>query len=121
MAGDWIKVRSRLHDDPGVIRIAALCEVSRNEAVGALVGFWSWADEATVNGHVPGVTGCHADEYARLPGFAKALQDVGWLKVTESGISIPHFERHMSESAKSRGLATQRQRKSRSRFRHAGP
>jgi len=113
MANDWIKIRKDLPTDPNVYKIAELLDVSRNETVGLLVLFWSWADTHLMEGHAPSVTGVTVDDVVRHDGFANALIKFGWLTVNGNGISIPNFDRHMSENAKKRALDSERQRKSR--------
>jgi hypothetical protein len=48
-------------------------------------------------------------------GIATALIEVGWLQVRNGSLVIPNFDRHLSESAKKRGLSAKRTADSRSR------
>jgi len=113
MAGDWIKMRVDLADDPSVIGIAVALDCSEFEVVGMLHRFWSWADAQSVNGHATSVTKEWIDRYVQRTGFAEALGKAGWLKEEKGGISIPNFDRHNGQSAKKRVLDAQRQRKRR--------
>jgi uncharacterized phage protein (TIGR02220 family) len=113
MAGDWIKMRIALADDPAVISIAARLSVDEFEVVGMLHHLWGWADTQSRDGHAPGVTNVWIDRYVRHVGFAEAMVSVGWLKVDESGVTFPNFERHNGESAKARALAAERKRNQR--------
>ena len=108
MAGDWIKVRLDLADDPAVIGIAGALGVDEDTVVGKLCRLWSWANSHTVDGNAPGVTGKWIDRYLRVDGFAAAMAAAGWLQITASGIQIPKWELHNSQSAKSRALAAKR-------------
>lgn len=114
MAGDWIKMRNDLADDPAIIGMAARLNVDEFSIVGRLHRFWSWADRHSRDGHATGVTKAWIDRYVQCDGFADALETCAWLVVENNGVTIPNFDRHNGESAKKRGLATDRKRKQRS-------
>lgn len=109
MAGDWIKMRVDLRDDPAVFKLADLLAIDELHIIGCLYSFWSWCDKHAVDGHVDGATSRLIDKVSGRSGFADAMVEVGWLSVTDTGILIPHFERHNGESAKERGLKNARQ------------
>jgi hypothetical protein len=113
MAGDWIKMRVDLDDDPAVIGISAGTGLDTPGVVGRLHKLWSWADRQSRDGHAPSVTEMWLDRYVGCEGFASAMQQQGWLTVDTSGISFPNFDRHNGKSAKTRALATSRQRNAR--------
>jgi hypothetical protein len=113
MAGDWIKMRTALADDPAVICMADRLGMDEFSVVGRLHHLWSWADKQSRDGHADGVTGKWIDRYVQCDGFAQCLVSVGWLVLGESGIEFPNFDRHNGETAKARGLATNRQQKKR--------
>lgn len=115
MAGDWIKMRNDLPEDPAVIGIAAILSIDEFSVVGRLHKFWAWADRQSRDGHAVGVTKAWIDRYVHCDGFASALESFGWLAVTDRGISIPNFDSHNGESAKARCTATKRQQKSRAK------
>lgn len=115
MAGDWVKMRHDLPDDPAVIAIAELLGVEEDLVVGKLHRFWTWADRQTTDGNAGGVTKNWIDRYLSRPGMADAMVEVGWLGITATGISVPKFEEHISESAKSRALTARRVAKSKSK------
>ncbi|MHC4181119.1 MAG: hypothetical protein ACYSWU_26780, partial [Planctomycetota bacterium] len=58
--------------------------------------------------------------YLGATGFAEAMREVGWLETDNGGISIPKFDRHISESAKQRALTAKRAAKCRAGKRNAG-
>ena len=109
MAGDWIKMRVDLATDPAVISVSCALGITEFEVVGMLHHFWSWADAQSRDGHAAGVTKAWVDRYVHHAGFADQLENVGWLECSGSGIDIPNFDRHNGASAKSRGLAANRQ------------
>jgi len=109
MAGDWIKMRVDLRDDPAVFRIAEVLGIDELHVVGCLFCFWAWTDKHAVDGRVDGATSRLVDKVSMTPGFADALVSVGWLTFDESGLQIPHFDRHNGESAKERSLKNARQ------------
>lgn len=110
MAGDWIKMRVDLAEDPAVISMAAKLQMDEFCIVGRLHKLWSWADKHCSTGHAKGVTFVWIDKHVGHTGFAECLQLVGWLEITETGISFPRFARHNGESAKKRLEAAERKR-----------
>ncbi len=123
MAGDWIKMRHDLADDPAVIILAAETDcVDADHVVGKLHKLWSWADRQSRTGRDLGATPAWVDTFLECPGFAKVLQKIGWLGVSKSkrksnlgGIFVPNFDHHMSQSAKIRALSARRKVTERSR------
>jgi uncharacterized phage protein (TIGR02220 family) len=115
MAGDWIKMRIALADDPAVISIAARISVDEFEVVGMLHHLWGWADTQSRDGHAPGVTNVWIDRYVRHAGFADAMVSVGWLDIDKTGVTFPKFDRHNGETAKTRALAAERKRNQRNK------
>ncbi|MBN3758175.1 hypothetical protein G3N95_35030 [Paraburkholderia sp. Tr-20389] len=113
MAGDWIKMRTALADDPAVIAMAERLGEDEFTIVGRLHYFWGWADAQSRDGHAPGVTKRWIDRYCRCDGFADAMIAVGWLVVDDVGVTLPNFERHNGSSSKDRALATVRKQKQR--------
>lgn len=109
MAGDWIKMRMDLPEDPAVYKLASITKMDRLSVIGRLYAFWAWADKYAVDGRVDGATSLLVDDVARHDGFADALVAVKWLEIGDDFISLPHHERHNGESAKERGLKNARQ------------
>ncbi len=116
MAGDWIKMRLDLADDPSVLALARELRIDPDAAVGVLHRFWSWASRNTKDGRLRDVTVDMIDAITRRPGFTRALQAVGWLAQSPRGFSIPKFDRHMSWSAKARCGEALRKVRQRSRL-----
>lgn len=102
MAGDWIKMRTNLWDDPRVARICDLTEQSEAAVVGGLYWLWSMADAHTEDGILPGLTLRAINRKTGLASFAEALVRVGWLKESDDGVCIVGFEEHNGASAKRR-------------------
>jgi hypothetical protein len=115
MAGDWLKMRHDLGDDPAVIRIAAACRIDEDSVVGKLHRIWSWVDRHTTEGQADGLGMDWVDRTVRCPGFAVEMVRVGWLEETSQGLSFPRFDRHCSDTAKARALTKARVK----RFRNA--
>lgn len=102
MAGDWIKMRSNLWDDP---RIAKLCDITdQSEAaiVGGLYWLWATADQHSEDGLMHGLTLRAIDRKTGIPGFGEALVVAGWLADHPEGVRIVRFNEHNGESAKKR-------------------
>lgn len=121
MAGDWIKMRVDLYEDPAVTRIAESMGEREEVVVGYLHRVWSYLSRQCHDGTVTGVTLVSLGRLANVPGFPELMCDVGWLievKAADSEcglpqIKVPHWDRWLSESAKQRGLAAIRKRKQR--------
>lgn len=109
MAGDWIKMRMDLSEDPAVYRLARLTGLDRLSVVGRLHAFWSWADKHAVDGRVDGGASADVDDIVDHPGFAQAMVTVKWLQVGEDFLALPKHDRHNGESAKERSLKNARQ------------
>lgn len=103
-----------LASDPAVISIAARLDHTEFSVVGMLHHLWSWADTQSRDGHAPGVTEKWVDRYVQCDGFAQAMQSVGWLVISDDGLEFPRFDRHNGDNAKTRALASNRQKKKRS-------
>ena len=108
VAGDWIKMRMNLAEDPAVIAIADILDASEDLIVGKLHRLWSWANGQTVDGNAVGVTEKWIDRYLSCAGFAAAMQKAGWLIVTVGGVEFPDFDRHNGQPAKQRALTARR-------------
>lgn len=109
----WIKMRTDLSTDPAVIRMASILNADDDLIVGKLHRLWAWADAHTTDGVAEGVTDKWVDKFLGVAGFARAMQDAGWLEVTADRIVFPRFDIHNGESAKKRDTNTERQRLSR--------
>lgn len=113
MAGDWIKMRADIAEDPAVIGIAARLGLDEFSVVGRLQALWSWADGQSRDGHARGVTAEWVNRKVQCDNFAQAMCHFGWLKVDDDGITIPNFDHHNGETAKTRALGTKRKQKQR--------
>lgn len=109
MAGDWIRMRVDLRDDPAVFKLAERLGVDEMHVIGCLFCFWAWADKHSVDGVVDGATTRLVDKITSTNGFADALASVGWLVISETGLQIPKFDRHNGESGKERSQKNARQ------------
>ncbi len=104
----WIKIETATPNKNEVALIAAGLKNSRrnifDEALGALVRLWIWADQNTQTGET--CTKKEAlDAILRRKGFASLLIQAGWLTEDHEGnLSFPNFLRHNSQSAKTRAL-----------------
>lgn len=115
MAGDWIKMRIGLADDPAVIALACATKVDVDTVVGKLHRIWGWADQNTTDGRLEGVPASWLDNKVGKKGFADAMTKTNppWLVIDDTGITIPNFHRHNGDSAKSRAENSKRQSVSR--------
>ena len=115
----WIKVEHATPDKPEVDALAELLDWHPDRVVGTLIRLWRWADQQTITGNAPGVTRNTIDRHARAPGFAHAMEKVGWLEVEEGGVTFPRFDRHNGQTAKARALTADRVVRHRAQKRNA--
>lgn len=108
MAGDWIKMRGNLWDDPRVSRLCDLTEQTEAAVIGGLYWLWATADQHTEDGILPGLTLRQIDRKSGVPGLGKALCDIGWLVDHPEGVRILRFEEHNGASAKKRAVTAKR-------------
>lgn len=108
MAGDWIKMRTNLWDDPRVAKICDLTDQGEAPIVGGLYWLWAMADSHTEDGILPGLTLKAIDRKTGIQGFGDALCAVGWLADHPEGVRIVGFEQHNGSSAKRRCTDAQR-------------
>ena len=117
MAMNWIKMRDDLHEDPSVLAMARELDTRPEHIVGYCHRFWGWVSRNCNADSVTNVTLESLEGVLNLPGFCDMLVKVHWLEyVIEDGvplIRIPNFERHLSQGAKRRALAAERQRQKR--------
>lgn len=108
MAGDWIKMRGNLWDDP---RIARLCDItgeSEAAVIGGLYWIWSAADQHTEDGIMPGLSLRQIDRKTGVKGLGEGLVSIGWLADHPEGVRIVNFEEHNGTSAKKRAVTAKR-------------
>lgn len=108
MAGDWIKMRGNLWDDPRVSRLCDLTGQSEAEVIGGLYWLWASADQHTETGVMPGLSAKAIDRKTGVAGLADALIEIGWLADHPEGVRIVNFEEHNGASAKRRMLDSKR-------------
>ena len=120
MAGDWLKVEKVTPKKPEILEMASILELSPDEVFGKLFRIWAWADDHTEDGNAFGVTPALLDSEMCVTGFARAMQEVGWLEYLEKSDSAPrggvvfvNFERHNGQTGKRRALTAIRVAKSR--------
>jgi hypothetical protein len=102
MAGDWIKMRGNLWDDPRIGRICDLTGLTEAAAIGGLYWLWATADQHTEDGYMPGMSLKQIDRKTGIKGLGAALVDIGWLHEDHQGVLIQHFDEHNGASAKKR-------------------
>jgi hypothetical protein len=110
---DWLMVEKVTPQKPEIIAIAADLHAEPDAVFGKCFRLWAWADSHSITGSVPGMTAALVDSLIGLPGFANALEKVGWLVFQANGIELPNFQRHMGKSAKARALTAERVRRHR--------
>lgn len=114
MAGDWIKMRSNLWDDPRVTRIVDMTDSCEAAVVGALYWLWSAADQHSTDGVMNGLSIRGIDRKTGIKGFGDALVAIGWIADHPEGVRIVNFDDHNGASAKKRCETARRVSKHRS-------
>ncbi|MGQ7957660.1 DnaT-like ssDNA-binding domain-containing protein [Pseudomonas sp. SP16.1] len=108
MAGEWIKMRTNLWDDPRVSHLCDLVDQPEAMVVGGLYWLWSMADEHSEDGVLPGMALRAIDRKTGVAGLGDALVQIGWLAEVEGGIEVVKFSEHNGTSAKRRCQEAQR-------------
>jgi hypothetical protein len=137
MAGDWIKMRTSLLTNPKVNGIARKLEASAEVAVRLSTGYrgamgeivtrnvmrhvtiscllviWGAANEHTKDGAFRNADHSDVDDMVGIPGFAAAMESVGWLiyDADSNSITLPNFnEYNTSGGVRSAGAKSNAQR-----------
>jgi hypothetical protein len=108
MAGDWIKMRVNLWDDPRISALVESTDSSEAAVIGALYWLWCAADQHSEDGIMAGLTLKQLDRKVVMPGFAAGLVAIGWISATENGLRIERFGEHNGASAKNRMTTAKR-------------
>lgn len=108
MAGEWIKMRTNLWDDP---RVSCLCDLTgcaEAPVIGALYWLWATADDHSADGVMLGLTPAGITRKTGVSSFGPALVQIGWIEEIDGGIRIFKFDDHNGASAKSRAQTAKR-------------
>jgi len=108
MAGEWIKMRTNLWDDPRVAQLCELTDQAEAAVVGGLYWLWATADEHSSDGLLPGMTVRTIDRKTGVAGLGKALVTIGWIAEGEDGVTVTRFDEHNGASAKQRAQTAKR-------------
>jgi len=112
MAGDWIKFETSTSDKPEVFIMAASLEIDPDAVVGKLLRVWKWFDEHTEKGNAPSVSKMLLDRVTGVNKFCDAMIGANWMNEENGQISLPNFDRHNGQTAKTRCLTAKRVAKS---------
>lgn len=108
MAGEWIKVRTNLWDDPRIGQLCELTDQSEAAVIGGLYWLWATADEHSSDGLLHGMTTRTIDRKTGVQGLGKALVTIGWLTESDAGVTVSRFDEHNGASAKQRAQTAKR-------------
>ena len=108
MRRPWIKIEVATPDKPEICAIANRLKMDEDMVVGKLVRFWAWVAQNQVHGSNLGVTLEFIDRLVGRKGFAAALCQAEWLIEQDGVVSIPNFDRHNSNLARTRALTKTR-------------
>lgn len=108
-----MKIEKVTPGKPEVLQVSVILGIHPTHAFGLCVKFWIWCDDQLHDGNARGVTGVTLDYIIGHIGFTNALVKVGWLRDRSGSLEVPHFDRHLSDSAKNRALTKERVKLSR--------
>ncbi len=108
MAGEWIKMRTNLWDDPRVSSLCDLTDQPEAMVVGGLYWLWAMADEHSEDGFLPGMTLRAVDRKTGVTGLGDALVQIGWVSASADGVQVINFDEHNGASAKRRCMEAKR-------------
>jgi len=115
---EWIPIQRHVHTSREVLIIARDLKMSRNEAVGLIVGFLSWVDGETIDGILPGLVFADIDEAMACPGLAASMERAEMLRVIDpQGLYVPNFRLRHGPSARARLDAHERKLRQREKKR----
>lgn len=144
MAGDWIKMRASLETHPKVIALTKLLEsdkavgkslaagfggslreivtrnVTRDVTLASLFRVWCAAIEHTCDGVWYGIELDDLDHVARVPGFGRMLEIIGWAVFDDDSntVTFPNFLEYNAPAKEGRDKgAAERQRRYREKLR----
>jgi hypothetical protein len=110
---EWIAVKKQIVRSPEVLKMAKGLCLTREQVVCLLIDWWSWLDDHTEDGFLPGFETDDADTIVGHDGFGRCLSDVGWLIPASDGVQAPRYELYHPKSAKRRLLAARRKKQER--------
>jgi hypothetical protein len=92
--GRWIMIRVSLPVSGKMHKLARLCNIEKNHALGAFVAVYSAANQlANRDGFVAHWDAAQVDEIARVAGFGIALAEIGWFKYRPDGVVVHEFDK----------------------------
>ena len=105
----WLKFDTATPEKPEVFAITiAIGWEDPDTTVGKLLKVWRWFDLHSVDGNASSVTLALLDRLIGVTGLSQAMVDVGWLEVSDTGLTLPNFENHNGKTAKDRALTAKR-------------
>jgi hypothetical protein len=108
MAEHWIKFEPKTFDKPRVLALRDKLSLDEFAIVGRLLKIWSWADTHSIDGKDIPLSRKNIDEMTKKRGFAKAMEEVGWLAGNDGCLTFPDFHKHNGSTAKGRAVTSNR-------------
>lgn len=105
----WLKFETHTPEKPEVLAITiGMGWDDPDLTVGKLIKVWRWFDAHTVDGNATGVTLSLLNRLIGVSSFAENMVKVGWLIVTDDGLTLPNFENNNGASTKNRAATAKR-------------
>lgn len=108
MAMTWIKFDTSTPEKPEVWSIATDLKIDPDAVVGKLLRIWTWFDDQSEDGNAPTVTKALLDRKVCVTGFCDAVIRAGWMLESKGVITLPNFDRHNGQTAKTRAQTAKR-------------
>ena len=115
MSGDWLKLENITPHKFEIMQMADILDKNRQEMVGIFIDYLVWLNEQCDKAFIPASIQGHLDEKVHCPGFCNALQEVGWMNITDTDLEMVNFDRHNGNTAKSRSQTNRRVASNRAR------
>lgn len=107
----WIKLETHTANKLEIFSIAQELNLEPDAVLGKCCRVWSWFDDNTTDGVTKSVTQVMLDRQCGVTGFCAAMINAGWMFDDGISLKLPYYDRHNSQTAKSRALGAKRQAK----------
>lgn len=110
-----ILISDKILGMPAIHIIAEKTATNTNTAIGLAVKWFAWVEfeDKHERGEVELLTRSIVDDIVGTSGFAEALESIGWIEFTNTGVKIHENQCHLRGDLRKRTLTSRRQRKHR--------
>ena len=116
----WLKVGVDTPFKAAITNAARELGCTRGDAFLAWFRLYSWLDEQTADGRLPGIMPEDLDGVAGRQGLAASLARSGWLTFRDGGCVVVNWDEHNGQNAKRRAMDAKRKNAIREQMRKQG-